>query len=49
MVMSKYVGETEKNSNRAPEATASLTVILLIDEADALLGKRTEIRNAHDR
>jgi len=48
-VMSKYIGETEKNlSSLFDEARAS-GAILFFDEADALFGKRTEVKDAHDR
>jgi len=48
-VVSKYIGETEKNlSNIFTEAETS-NAILFFDEADALFGKRTQIRDAHDR
>jgi hypothetical protein len=48
-VVSKYIGETEKNLARIfAEATTS-NAILLFDEADALFGKRTQVRDAHDR
>jgi hypothetical protein len=48
-VVSKYVGETEKNLRRLFDAAEAGGAILLIDEADALLGKRTEVKDAHDR
>jgi AAA+ superfamily predicted ATPase len=48
-VVSKYIGETEKNLARIfAEATTS-NAILFFDEADALFGKRTQVRDAHDR
>jgi len=48
-VVSKYIGETEKNLSRIfTEATTS-NAILFFDEADALFGKRSEVRDAHDR
>jgi AAA+ superfamily predicted ATPase len=48
-VVSKYIGETEKNLDRIfREARASFS-ILFFDEADALFGKRSEVRDAHDR
>lgn len=48
-VVSKYIGETEKNLSRIfAEATTS-NAILFFDEADALFGKRSEVRDAHDR
>ena len=48
-VVSKYVGETEKNLRRVFEAAESSGAILLFDEADALFGTRTEVRDSHDR
>ena len=48
-VVSKYVGETEKNIERILAAAESSNAMLLFDEADALFGKRTEVKDAHDR
>ncbi|GHF00246.1 ATP-binding protein [Streptomyces griseoluteus] len=48
-VVSKYVGETEKNLERIFTAAADSDAVLLFDEADALFGKRSEVRDAHDR
>ncbi|NEN98850.1 MAG: ATP-binding protein [Moorea sp. SIO3I7] len=48
-VVSKYIGETEKNLNRIFTAAANANAILLFDEADSLFGKRSEISSAHDR
>jgi hypothetical protein len=48
-VVSKYIGETEKNLSRLFEAAESGGAILLFDEADALFGKRSEVRDSHDR
>ena len=48
-VISKYIGETEKNLDRMLETAAHQDAILLIDEADALFGERTDVRDAHDR
>jgi hypothetical protein len=48
-VVSKYVGETERNLARIFEAAASSNAVLFFDEADALFGKRTEVSDAHDR
>ena len=48
-VVSKYIGETEKNLDRIFDAAASANAILFFDEADALFGKRSEVRDAHDR
>jgi SpoVK/Ycf46/Vps4 family AAA+-type ATPase len=48
-VVNKYIGETEKNLARVLETAETKDVILLFDEADALFGQRTEVRDAHDR
>ncbi len=48
-VVSKYIGETEKNLDRAFNAALRANAILFIDEADALFGKRSEVKDAHDR
>lgn len=48
-VISKYIGETEKNLKRVFDAAEHSQVLLLLDEADALFGKRTEVRDSHDR
>ena len=48
-VVSKYVGETEKNLRRVFATTESRRAILVFDEADALFGKRTEVKDSHDR
>ncbi len=48
-VVSKYIGETEKNLNRIFTAAETANAILFFDEADALFGKRSEVRDAHDR
>lgn len=48
-VVSKYIGETEKNLSRLFDAADSGDAILFFDEADAVFGKRTEIKDAHDR
>jgi hypothetical protein len=48
-VISKYIGETEKNLQRVFEAAETGGVILLFDEADALFGKRSEVKDARDR
>ena len=48
-VIDKYIGETEKNLKRIFDAAEGGGVILLFDEADALFGKRTEIKDSHDR
>ena len=48
-VVSKYIGETEKNLRRVFDAAEESGAILLFDEADALFGKRSEVRDSHDR
>ena len=48
-VVNKYIGETEKNLRRLFNAADASDVILFFDEADALFGKRTEVKDAHDR
>ena len=49
-VVSKYIGETEKNLSRLFDAAAERErAVLFFDEADALLGKRSEVKDAHDR
>jgi len=48
-VVSKYIGETEKNLARLFAQAESNNWILFFDEADALFGKRTEVSDAHDR
>jgi SpoVK/Ycf46/Vps4 family AAA+-type ATPase len=48
-VVSKYIGETEKNLSRLFDRAGNKDWILFFDEADALFGKRTEIRDAHDK
>jgi SpoVK/Ycf46/Vps4 family AAA+-type ATPase len=48
-VVSKYIGETEKNLGRIFEAAEGSNAILFFDEADALFGKRSEVRDSHDR
>jgi len=49
LVMSKYIGETEKNLARVFDHAEHKSWILFFDEADALFGKRSETRDAHDR
>lgn len=49
MVVSKYIGETEKNLSRIFEGAEHKNWILFFDEADALFGKRTNIKDSHDR
>jgi len=48
-VVSKYIGETEKNLERIFSEAANSNAILFFDEADALFGKRSEVKDAHDR
>jgi ATPase family associated with various cellular activities (AAA) len=48
-VVSKYIGETEKNLARVFDSAEGSGAILLFDEADALFGKRSEIKDSHDR
>jgi hypothetical protein len=48
-VVNKYIGETEKNLRRIFDAAEQSDCILFFDEADALFGKRTEVKDAHDR
>ena len=48
-VVSKYIGETEKNLDRIFTAAGNANAILFFDEADALFGKRSEVRDSHDR
>jgi SpoVK/Ycf46/Vps4 family AAA+-type ATPase len=47
--LSKYIGETEKNLRRAFDAAEAGGAVLLFDEADALFGKRSEVKDSHDR
>jgi SpoVK/Ycf46/Vps4 family AAA+-type ATPase len=49
MIVSKYIGETEKNLSKVFDAAEHKNWILFFDEADALFGKRTDVRDAHDR
>ncbi len=49
MVVDKYIGETEKHLSRIFDAAEGSGVVLLFDEADALFGKRSEVRDSHDR
>jgi SpoVK/Ycf46/Vps4 family AAA+-type ATPase len=48
-VVSKYIGETEKNLERVFVAAEQTNAILFFDEADALFGKRSDVKDAHDR
>lgn len=49
MVVSKYIGETEKNLSRLFDKAKNKSWILFFDEADAIFGKRTNVRDAHDK
>src|SRR5690606_8317954 len=49
MVVSKYIGETEKNLENLFAKAETKNWILFFDEADALFGKRTSVRDAHDK
>ena len=48
-VVNKYIGETEKNLRTLFDAADAADIMLFFDEADALFGKRTEVKDAHDR
>ncbi len=48
-MVSKYIGETEKNLDKVFSAAREANAILFFDEADALFGKRSEVKDAHDR
>lgn len=48
-LVSKYIGETEKNLDRVFAAVHAANAMLFIDEAEAILGKRSEVKDAHDR
>jgi AAA+ superfamily predicted ATPase len=48
-VMSKYIGETEKNLRQVFDTCERANVLLFFDEADALFGQRTQVKDAHDR
>jgi ATP-dependent 26S proteasome regulatory subunit len=48
-VVSKYIGETEKNLRRVFDVAERAGAVLLFDEADALFGKRSEVKDSHDR
>ncbi|HWQ68352.1 MAG TPA: ATP-binding protein [Patescibacteria group bacterium] len=48
-VVNKYIGETEKNLRRVFDAAEDSGAILFFDEADALFGKRSEVKDSHDR
>ncbi|GAA2724046.1 ATP-binding protein [Cellulomonas aerilata] len=49
VVVDKYIGETEKNLERIFAAAAEVNGVLLFDEADAIFGRRSEVRDSHDR
>jgi ATPase family associated with various cellular activities (AAA) len=48
-VVSKYIGETEKNLRRVTDSAEQSGAVLLFDEADALFGQRSEVKDSHDR
>jgi len=48
-VISKYIGETEKNLDKVFDVAEKTEAILFFDEADALFGKRSEVKDSHDR
>ncbi|MEU7467357.1 ATP-binding protein [Streptomyces sp. NPDC044984] len=48
-VVDKYIGETEKNLERIFTEASAVNAVLLFDEADAIFGKRSEVKDAHDR
>lgn len=48
-IVSKYIGETEKNLSKIFETAQESGIVLFFDEADAIFGKRSEIKDAHDR
>ena len=48
-VVSKYIGETEKNLRKLLDAANNQDVVLFFDEADAMFGKRTDVKDSHDR
>jgi hypothetical protein len=49
LVVSKYIGETEKNLSQVFDSAEGFAALLFFDEADALFGKRTGVQDAHDR
>jgi predicted nucleic acid-binding protein len=48
-IVDKYIGETEKNLEKVFDEAESLNVVLFFDEADALFGRRSDVKDAHDR
>jgi SpoVK/Ycf46/Vps4 family AAA+-type ATPase len=48
-IVSKFIGETEKNLNTIFNSAEASSAILFFDEADALFGKRSDVKDAHDR
>jgi SpoVK/Ycf46/Vps4 family AAA+-type ATPase len=48
-IVSKFIGETEKNLDQALASADPAAVVLFFDEADALFGKRSEVKDSHDR
>lgn len=49
MVVSKYIGETEKNISRIFDSAQNKNWVLFFDEADTLFGRRTDVKNSHDK
>jgi SpoVK/Ycf46/Vps4 family AAA+-type ATPase len=49
VIVSKYIGETEKNLKRVFDAAKRSDAVLFFEEADALFGKRSEVKDSHDR
>ena len=47
-IVSKYIGETEKNIGRVFDAAEAADPVLLFDDAEVLLGKRTDVKDSHD-
>ena len=48
-LVSKYIGETEKNLDKVFYKAANNNMVLLLEEADALFGKKTDVKDAHDK
>lgn len=48
-VVSKYIGDTEKNLRKLIDRAERSNAVLLLDEADALFGRRTDVKDSHDR
>ena len=49
LYISKYIGESEKNLSEVFESAKKSNAVLLFDETDALFGKRTEVKDSHDK